>query len=361
MKKPVIVPLGGFLGAGKTTLILSAARVLELNGKRSAAVLNDQGEDLVDTRLVQQHAMVAGQVTGGCFCCRFSDLAAVLERLREYKPDVIFAEAVGSCTDISATTLQPLKRDYRDRFRLAPFSVLVDPRRARELMQPDADTDLAFLFRNQVAEADLVCFTKSDLHQGAPDLPGSAVRSLSAKTGQGVAEWLNEVLAGELAGGKLLDIDYERYAQAEAALSWLNCRALVRLHTPRSPAMVVGPLLDRIRAAMITAGFLIAHLKFMDDCATGYIKAGTCADDEEPAVDGTLAASPATVHELLLNIRAVAEPDELQRIVQVELANLPGGVVIQSFQCFRPAAPKPEQRLGMVTCAGLPAEEWISR
>jgi CobW/HypB/UreG, nucleotide-binding domain len=344
--KPVIVPLGGFLGAGKTTLIISAAQVLESNGKRGAAILNDQGEELVDTRLVQQHGIVEDEVTGGCFCCRFSDLVGALERLREYKPDVIFAEAVGSCTDISATTLQPLKREYQDRFRLAPFSVLVDPCRARELMQPDADPDLAFLFRNQVAEADLVCFTKSDLHGEAPRLPGMPVRSLSAKTGQGVAEWLDEVLAGELApGGTLLEIDYGRYAQAEAALSWFNCRAAVRLLAPLSPAMLVGPLLDRIRDAMIAAGFRIAHFKIIDDCATGYIKVGTCANYEEPSVEGTLAASPATVHDVLLNIRAVAEPDELRRIVQMELAYMSRDVDIQSLQCFRPAAPKPQYRL----------------
>src|SRR5204863_6452928 len=135
--------------------------------------------------------------------------------------------------------------------------------------------------------------------------------------------------AGELAvGGKLLEIDYGRYAQAEAALSWLNCRAVVRLHAPLSPAMLVGPLLDRIRNAMIASGFRIAHLKLMDDCETGYIKVGTCANDEEPSVEGTLAASPTTVHDLLLNIRAVAEPDELRCIVQMELANLPRDVDI---------------------------------
>ena len=136
MSRPVIVPLGGFLGAGKTTLLLAAARVLQTHGKRAAAVLNDQGEDLVDTQLVRAHSMTADKVAGGCFCCRFSDLVESMDRLREYGPNVIFAEAVGSCTDISATTLQPLKRDYGHRFRLSPFSVLVDPARARELMSP---------------------------------------------------------------------------------------------------------------------------------------------------------------------------------------------------------------------------------
>ena len=347
--KPWIVPLGGFLGAGKTTLILAAARVVQKQGMISAAVLNDQGTELVDTRLIQENSIPADQVTGGCFCCRFSDLIEAVERLEEHRPHVIFAEAVGSCTDISATTLQPLKRDYRDRFRLAPFSVLVDPVRACELMSADTDPDLAFLFRSQLDEADLVCFTKSDRFPESPHLPGLPARSLSAKTGQGVPEWLDEILSGELtAGGNLLDIDYERYAQAEAALSWLNCRAVVRLHASLSPSMLVGPLLESLSENIATAGFRVAHLKIMDECRTGYIKASLCANNSEPSVEGTLTASPDSVHELLLNARVIAEPLVLKGLVEMELDHLPGQVDILSLQCFRPAAPKPEHRLRKV-------------
>jgi hypothetical protein len=345
----LIVPLGGFLGAGKTTLILAAARVLRRQGMVCAAILNDQGTELVDTRLIQENDIPADQVTGGCFCCRFSDLIDAVERLENHRPHVIFAEAVGSCTDISATTLQPLKRDYRDRFRLAPFSVLVDPSRFRELMSDDADPDLAFLFRSQFDEADLVCFTKSDKFPESPIAPGPPARSLSAKTGQGVAEWLDEILSGELtAGGKLLEIDYTRYAQAEAALSWLNCRAVVRLHSTLSPSMLVGPLLESLSNNITTAGLRIAHLKIMDECSTGYIKASLCANNNEPSVEGTLAASPDSAHELLLNARVVAEPLILQGIVAAELSRLPGRVDVLSLQCFRPAAPMPEHRLATV-------------
>ncbi len=61
--------------------------------------------------------------------------------------------------DISATVLQPLKQYYATQFRLAPFSVLVDPQRAAGLDDPN----LSYLFQNQIAEADLVLYTKSDL------------------------------------------------------------------------------------------------------------------------------------------------------------------------------------------------------
>ena len=50
-RRPWIAIVGGFLGAGKTTLILAAAKELERRGIRSAVILNDQGNELVDYRL----------------------------------------------------------------------------------------------------------------------------------------------------------------------------------------------------------------------------------------------------------------------------------------------------------------------
>jgi hypothetical protein len=348
-RRPAIVPLGGFLGAGKTTLILAASRVLRARGLRAAAILNDQGSELVDTRHVSADGIAADQVTGGCFCCRFSDLIDAAARLRAHAPDVIFAEAVGSCTDISATTLQPLKLHYGQHFRVAPYTVLVDPRRARDIATADADDDLRFLFRTQVDEADLICFTKSDVAQECPAISGAPVRHLSAVTGQGVVEWLDEVLAGHLpSGGKILEIDYERYARAEAALAWLNTSGTVTLPTPLSPSSLIGPLIDGLDSAMAAAHVRIVHLKVSDDSASGFLKASMVDHGQEPQVTGTLSASPASIHELLLNIRAEGEPSVLQRIVDTQLRKLPGTWDPDSMQCFRPAPPTPEHRLASV-------------
>jgi hypothetical protein len=334
--RPVIIPLGGFLGAGKTTLILAAARVLQSRGIRTAAILNDQGSELVDTHTVDAAHIAADQVTGGCFCCRFSDLIEAAHRLRAHAPDVIFAEAVGSCTDISATTLQPLKLHYGHQFRLASYSVLVD----------------LFLFRTQLDEADLICVTKSDLHQDHPDIAGAPVRYLSAVTGQGVAEWLDEVLAGDMASGaRILDIDYERYARAEAALAWLNVSGTVTLTTPLSPSSLIGPLLDDLDSALATAHIRIVHLKLSDEADSGFLKASIVAPGQEPIVHGMLTASPASTHELLLNIRGEGEPAVLQGVVEAHLMNLPGVWTMRTMQCFRPAPPKPEHRLSSVVAS----------
>src|SRR5690242_19763409 len=79
-------------------------------------------------------------------CCPFSELLNAAERLREHDPDVTFVESVGSCIDLSATVLQPLKQLYGGNFRLSPYTVLVDPARANELLTPNPDPHLSYLF-----------------------------------------------------------------------------------------------------------------------------------------------------------------------------------------------------------------------
>jgi len=347
--RPTLVPVGGFLGAGKTSLIVAAARLLQQRGVKAAALFNDQGYELVDTRFAEANDITASQVTGGCFCCRLSDLVHAAEELRARMPEVIFAEAVGSCTDISATVLQPLKLEHARRFRVAPYTVLVDPERAPRWMDPELDEDLAFLFRKQIEEADLICFSKADRFPNFAPLPGVPARYLSSRTGEGVAAWLDDVLGGRFRpGGAILEIDYERYARAEASLAWLNCAAALKLPVPQPPASVVGLLLEGLDAALACEGLAIAHLKVMDESAVGWVKASIVRAGGEPSVQGALDASPAAAHALLLNVRAAGAPAALRRVVETQLAAMPGSIAIRSIECFSPSPPKPEKRLRRV-------------
>ncbi len=348
--RPWIVIVGGFLGAGKTSLILAAARLLEQRGLRCAAILNDQGTELVDTRLAGGSGMAVGEVAGGCFCCRLSSLVSVIEDLRQWSPDVIFAEPVGSCTDISATVFGPLREEF-DRYRLAPFTVLVDPARAATLLREDADPDLGFLFQKQLEEADLVCLTKADLYPDTqisdlPEIAGVHTRRLSATTGQGVQQWLDEILLGTVVAGRTtLDIDYGRYAQAEASLAWLNLSFALESAPAVSSAMIVGPLMDRLDLALAAEGIEIVHLKIFASSASGWLKAAICAPGQEPQVEGNLDASPAGRHEVLVNLRAKGDPALVQSIVAAHLNDLEGTVLDVRLDCFSPAPPTPERRI----------------
>ena len=341
---PWVIVVGGFLGAGKTTLLRAAARELKQRGLRSAVVLNDQSEGLVDTEYARLYGIPSEEVTGGCFCCRFSDLIRVLGKLRAYAPHVIFAEPVGSCADISATTLHPLQ-EY-GYYRLAPYTVLVDPERAKALLRRDADPNLAFLFRKQIEEADLICFSKSDICRQVPEIGADGARQISANTGQGVAAWLDEVLSGQIAVGKeILDIDYVQYAQAEAALAWINLQATIRSSVPQSPAQLLGPLLDDIDAALSESGIGIVHLKAIARGQSGFVKAALCGNRLDPRVEGMLDASPAPRHELLLNLRCVGKATAAQQIVERCLDAMNAEIRDLRIQAFHPSAPDPEHRV----------------
>ena len=346
---PKLILVSGFLGAGKTTLIVRAAELLLQQGLRVAVITNDQDDGLVDTRFTQANSIPTGEVAGGCFCCRFSDLIDAAAQLAQHSPDVIFAEPVGSCVDLSATILQPLKSGYRDEYTPAPLTVLVDPELATAVFAGQADEDISYLFHKQLAEADILCLTKADRYSDCPELPVPLDFKLSAVTGQGVAEWLDEVLHGSrVVGARLLDVDYTRYAEAEAALGWVNVQADVALRRALSPAELLGPLIDEIEANLSQAGIIIAHLKAFDRCASGFLKVSVCRNGDEPRPEGDLMASSDRRHELAINLRAVGDPVELHSIVHRALQGIEGEITVLHTGAFRPAPPKPQHRFAEV-------------
>jgi hypothetical protein len=117
----------------------------------------------------------------------------------------------------------------------------------------------------------------------------------------------------------------------------------VRPRPPVAPAMVVGPLVDRLDRALAAAGIRIVHLKAMAQCESGYVKAALTGHGREPSVEGALDASPAAVHEVLVNLRALGAPERLREIVEAAIRAMPAEW--HALQAFRPAAPVPYQRI----------------
>lgn len=355
-RRPWFVPVAGFLGAGKTTLLLAAAKILQSKGIRTAVVLNDQAGGLVDTALAEQRGLTADEVAGGCFCCRFSDLLSSLDRLERARPEVIFAEPVGSCTDLAATILRPLRYDFPHRFRIAPLTVVVDPAQWRRVQQANGDSNIRFLHEKQMEEADFLCFTKRDLSAQCNDEANLTAKQpeqlsfhVSGLTGEGVAAWLDEILSGRLlAGDRDLELDYQRYADAEASLAWLNYGVTLDLKRPLSPPELLGPFLDEVLARLQQNGVRIVHLKAIDSAATGYVKAAFIEGQAEPVVEGMLDSSPDLLHHLTLNLRASGDPAVIRPLIETAAGMFLERRRDERIACFRPAPPRPERRIAVM-------------
>ena len=342
---PRLILVSGFLGAGKTTFLVRAADLLRKEGVSAALITNDQDQGLVDTQFSESYRVPTGEVAGGCFCCRFSELLHAAEKLARSQPEIIFAEPVGSCVDLSATILQPLKAYYSGVYSIAPLTVLVDPNTALQVFSGQADESVRYLYQKQIAEADILCVTKMDQFATSPSLPVPVDFRLSAFSGQGVAEWLDEVRNGSRkVGAHLLDVNYQQYAEAEAALGWVNVQAHIDLRQPQSPANVVFPLMQEISERLSNADIGLAHLKAFDRCSAGFVKMSLCRYGDELVPDGHLTAAEDLQHEIVINLRAIGAPTELEQIVRQTISKIDGKVVVRHSGAFRPAPPKPEHR-----------------
>ncbi len=288
------IALSGFLGAGKTTTLIAAARKLEEQGRRVSVVTNDQGTDLVDTKLARSSLDSVAEVTGGCFCCKFDDLMTVVgELLARGSADTVIAEAVGSCTDLQATVVRPLRKYHGERFSVAPLATIVDPHRlrafARAAERGEPESDLSYLFGRQLAEADVIAVNKADTigSDALAELigtlqaryPSATVIPYSALTGDGLED-LVRAWDQEAAWAGDLEVDYDRYAAAEAQLAWYNQRFDVRAAGAEgfSPAGWARAALDRL-VEIIGDPASIGHAKIMIETEHGVTKLSVTGTD----------------------------------------------------------------------------------
>lgn len=354
-----IIPLSGFLGAGKTTTMVTAAKALEASGAIVAVITNDQGVDLVDTATARQGVAQVDEVTGGCFCCRFEDLAELVDKiLAAGRVDTVLIEAVGSCTDLQATVARPLRDIYGDRLHVAPLTTVVDPLRYRAFAsawERGEESDVTYLFNHQITEADIVAISKADLlstdeladlsRRVSERYPQAHVVGYSAATGANLSELLR-AWTRDVTTEWDVDIDYDRYARAEAELAWLN-----RAYTLRGAAIDLTAwstaLMRGIHDACRDRGRLIGHVKVRATSEEGQVKLSLVGG--EPVLDESL-----DVHvdeaRIVVNARVSCEPAEMDAMLDsaVAEADRATGAMSESegeSNSFKPGYPTPIHRV----------------
>jgi G3E family GTPase len=356
--KSRLILVGGFLGAGKTTLLAEAARVLATHGQRVGLITNDQAPELVDTAFLSLGGTRVEEVSGSCFCCNFPGLLGAMAKLRsEAMADVLIAEPVGSCTDLSATIIQPLRDLHHGEIVVAPLSVLTDPIRLEDILNGGnggLHPSAAYIFRKQMEEADILVISKSDLLASenlealtarvARELPLATVFCVSAKTGVGLEAWLEAAMARTDAGQRLAEVDYDTYAEGEAVLGWLNATFALsgdelNWHT------FAGELLNALSARFDSAHASVGHVKIIIESAGSSIVGNITGRRETVSVRGPEIVNPRA--KLTLNARVEMSPASVEQVVREALDSITGDRIQATtiaWRCLSPGRPMPTHR-----------------
>ena len=151
-----IIVLGGFLGSGKTTVLMQLARYITLlDGSPRVAILeNEIGEVGVDDKLLAGAAFTVENVFSGCICCSGSvDLISGVKRIsKEYAPEWLLIESTGMALPSS------VKETLKNALGLSSAVVcIVDSNRWMRIRRASPDFSAA-----QLKGVDMVILTKTD-------------------------------------------------------------------------------------------------------------------------------------------------------------------------------------------------------
>ncbi|MCX6652161.1 MAG: hypothetical protein NT137_02255 [Methanomassiliicoccales archaeon] len=188
----MICQLAGFLGSGKTTLMIRLGKELGGAGKKVAIIVNEVGEVGVDGAVIESFGLRSVELTEGCICCSLSGSLQNTLRIisKEYKPDIILIEPTGLALPSKINTIIRTSMVEFDR----NISVaLVDAFRAERLFN-----EMRQFFSRQISGVDIIAINKVDLvpPERIKEIEGM-IRELnpkpplvhiSAKEGEGVRE-----------------------------------------------------------------------------------------------------------------------------------------------------------------------------
>jgi cobalamin biosynthesis protein CobW len=206
MSRVPVTVLTGFLGAGKTTLLRSL--LMQADGRRIAVIVNEFGDAGFDGGLVEECAAKACapgdivELTNGCICCTVADdFIPTMDKLltRDEPLDAIVIETSGLALP------QPLLKAFAwpavrtratvdgvvtvvDALALSEGRVVLDEQAVAAQRAADQEIDhddpIEEVFEDQLACADLVVLSKSDLV--SPDVLSGIEERLGAQLRQGV-------------------------------------------------------------------------------------------------------------------------------------------------------------------------------
>ncbi len=156
---PVIL-LTGFLGAGKTTLLLRWLRESPMTGRRMGVVMNEFGQESIDSQLIDRPGLPVRQVAGGCVCCApDNELDRACTQLAvSGECDYIVVETSGLA---DPDNVIDVLTDH-DLLPLVHLQAVVTVLDAHWYARPETDIGERVLARKQLQFAHVICLSRCD-------------------------------------------------------------------------------------------------------------------------------------------------------------------------------------------------------
>ncbi|MGZ5135443.1 MAG: GTP-binding protein [Flavitalea sp.] len=352
--------LGGFLGSGKSTAIQEACVQYANDGIKVAVITNDQGERVVDSKIFENASIPFREVLGGCFCCNYYQLTGSISSLaamNEY--EIIFAESVGSCTDLVATIARPLNIEYPD-IQIC-ISVFADASLLYSVIAGNScflDETVQYIFKKQLEEADILVINKCDLLDSEQltlikkivnaDYSGKEILYQNSLDQKSIRNWLEVLQEPSFRGQrKALQLDYDIYAEGESKLAWMDQQFKITT-TDGSAFASALVIVECIYEKLKIAGYPIGHLKFFVSDGSRSTKISYTTSDH-PAEHNHTDFKDADSITVLMNARIQTIAERLEDLVVNAVQEFKQkslvGISVEYSTAFRPGYPKPTYRL----------------
>jgi len=278
--------LSGFLGSGKTSLILRLGRYFaEEVGKRSVIIVNEIGEVGVDGDFLKKLGMNSYEITEGCICCTLRrDLESTLsEVIRTFKPDYILIEPTG----IAFPSV------IRKTVRKAGIDAIVigvaDATRFSKLYSESRE-----FIERQLREVEIIALNKVDVVKKAELSllveiiktlsPNAKIVFTSAKTGEGLEELVKSIDLPSLefeAKEEFLD------STVESKTSWYSSKFFIKFKKLIS-GIELRNLFVELMEELKESSKNIQHYKMLVSTKNGVLKFGLTKKDDVVSVDGSI-------------------------------------------------------------------------
>lgn len=171
--------ISGFLGSGKTTMVLSTIdEIIKRKHKKVVVIVNDFGKIGIDGKVMEKYGLKVREMPSGCICCTLgSDLLTTLRDVAEvFQPDLVVIEPTGVADPVAIH--ETLKLYIGPPIEMVRIVIIIDSERYPVIVKA-----LERPLKNQLRAANVIILNKMDrVKPEALDAIERSIREMGLET-----------------------------------------------------------------------------------------------------------------------------------------------------------------------------------